>query len=59
MIRSNSVVIDYLTPEATELLKDLKNLGFDEDLALTLIEELGGEKIWEIPPPCVEGDTYE
>jgi hypothetical protein len=40
MIRVNSLMLCYLTPEARNALNSLKDKGVDEDLALTLLETL-------------------
>lgn len=40
MIRPNAQILCYLTPEARLQLEVLKAQGVDEDLALTLLEQL-------------------
>lgn len=53
----NSKLYCYLRPEAKRAFDDFVRLGADEDLAFALVEELGGEDIFNLDTEDEEIDN--
>ena len=49
MLRVNAQVVNYLHPTYKKMFDEAVASGADEDLTLTLLEELYGDLIYDVP----------